>query len=62
MGSYMFYVAVVLSLKLRKHLIQSYRKFFGVSDNIRDGIVFFRLMFVIIVLLIVGIHIGYYLL
>ena len=43
-----------------KHLIKSYRQFFGVADNIRDGVVLFRLMFFVVMSLVIGIQIGYY--
>ena len=42
-----------------KYLIKSYRQFFGVSDDIRDGVVLFRLLFFIVVSLLLGIQIGY---
>ena len=42
------------------HLIQSYRQFFDIPDNIRDGIIFFRLMFIIVMSLVFGIQIGYF--
>ena len=43
-----------------KHLIKSYRQFFGVSDNIRDGVVLVRLVFFVVMSLIIGFHNGYY--
>ena len=43
-----------------KHLIKSYRQFFGVSDNIRDGVVLVRLVFFVVMSLTIGFHNGYY--
>ena len=60
MGSYMLRMAVVLSLKCDEHLIKSYRQFFGVSDNIRDGVVLVRLVFFVVMSLTIGFHNGYY--